>query len=303
MTKIADRFRPFSHLPGTQFPLPFSTLGVQVFPAALVVLPESRWIPLKIEGPVLQFTATLDLEKGVITVLGQSQRGYFRYSLFSKNGAVYFFQDKGEALFEQLAKELPPPPSLERISFGSSKKLDWELVKRRRDLKEILPVWFRLGQMIPPQEFKQEPSLLQSGDFETLFHAGFSGIFYPESTDITHSGLLLPPIGKGENPFVSLSEGYKKIRSWLIQEGESCAILPQAPYPQGRAAYLKTAFGSVDFEWTKGRLRKVWIDCQKDSSFTFPKSLKSCRLKGNRLDLKKPLVLTQGKYFLDRFEE
>lgn len=310
MIKIALRFCPFSHLPGTKFPIPFSTKGVQIFPSALVLLPENLLIPLAIKGPVSKFTSTLDLERGVIKVFGESEEGYFRYYLFSKKGELCFFQDKGTPIFPKNLmpeEKLRVSPHFERISFGSSKKLDWDLVKRRGDLKEILPVWFQLGQMIPIQDFKGEPSLLERGQLELLFNAGFSGILYPEKEDVTHSGLSLPPLGESENPFVSLTEGYKIIRSkLLIEEENTCYILPSFPYPEGRAIGLKTKFGSVDLEWTKGFLRKMWIHCEHTqmTTFAFPKTHKSCHLDDKKLNLNCVLDLSaSNEYFLDHFKE
>ena len=59
---IAERFKPFSHTPGTKYILPYSTLTVQVFPTLIRV--EEREIPLELTGPVVDFTAQIDLEKG-----------------------------------------------------------------------------------------------------------------------------------------------------------------------------------------------------------------------------------------------
>ena len=304
------RLCPFSHLPGARFPIPFSKKGVQIFPSKLLILPEHQWMPLAIQGPVSKFTSSLDLERGVIKVFGETKEGYFRYYLFSENETLCFFQDKGQPLLPQnltLKKKLPIPFILERISFGSSKKLDWDLVKRRNDLKEILPVWFRLGQMIPSIKSSKEASLLCQEQWELLFSTGFSGILYPEAEDVTHSNLALPPIGKNDNPFISLIEGYKRIRKKLLYEEENlCVVLPTFLFPQGRAIGLKTTFGSVDLEWCKNRLRKVLLRCDHSQKvhFVFPKGNKRCRLANKKLNLNCVLDLSaSNEYFLDHFEE
>lgn len=298
--KNSERFRPFSHLPGEKFPLPYSLEGVQIFPAAICLLAEHRVIPLNIDGPVQNFTSTLDLERGVIQVHGVETRGHFRYFLFCLEDKIYRFQDRGEPVFFKdapllEAQKLPSFQEKERISFGSTKTLDWELVKRRANLTEILPIWFHLGQMIPPQNSS-------SVDLEKQFLSGFSGIFYPEKQNF-----LGYDVEAGD-----LHGGYQKIRSLLLQEDQqSCRMLSSRISPHGRALGFKTSFGTVDFEWTKHEMRRMWIRCTQSKSveFHFPKLQKSCRLESNAhlkctMHLNKTLDLRANTdYFLSHFQK
>lgn len=321
--KIADKIRPFSHLPGTKLPLPFSEKGIQVFPSALRILPENKLIPLNISGPVKNFTSVLDLEKGIITVFGNAASGYFRYHIFAREDEICFFQDRGNPVLSESAplvsvEKLPASKKFEKFSLGSNKTLDWELVKRRQALEEILPVWYRLGQMVKCPFEHGSPSLLQdlvqsSGlpttqHFLNLFHAGFSGILYPELQE--HLGFNHSPIGEDLSNIV---EGFNKIRSLLIVESESkCAILPEILlyFPHGKITGLQTSFGEIDIEWTKNHIRQMVIRSKSQSKvhFLFPKRHVSCRLKTADLQLSLSLnctidLRTDTHYFLSHFQE
>lgn len=326
--KIADVIRPFSHLPGTKFPLPFSNHGIQVYPASLRLLPENKLIPLNINGPVKNFTCMLDLERGTVKVFGEALSGYFRYYIFAVEDKVCFYQDRGSPILPEeaslaRAEKLPASKKFEKFSLGSNKTLDWELVKRRKSLEELLPVWYRLGQMVKCPYEKGPPSLLQdliqstgmqaALSFLNLFQAGFSGIFHPELIDNSYLGFNLQPLGAGQNPFSSLVEGFNKIRSLLILENEStCAILPEILlfFPHGKVTGMQTSFGKIDVEWTKNHIRQMVIHCEVPSKihFSFPKTHKNCRLKLPDLNLNLSLNCTldlraDTHYFLSHFQE
>lgn len=87
---IAERLRPFTHIPGNVFILPGSTLRVQVFPALLRIHDISQPshplvadVSLDIQGPLNDFIAMQDLESGTIFVWGNSPKGFVRYSIVS----------------------------------------------------------------------------------------------------------------------------------------------------------------------------------------------------------------------------
>lgn len=325
---IDERLRPFSHLPGTKMPLPFSEKGVQVFPAAIRMLPENKLIPLKISGPVKNFTCMLDLERGVIKVFGEAVSGYFRYYIFAEDEKVCFFQDRGNPVLTEdqslvFADKLSPSKKFEKFSLGSNKTLDWELVKRRNQLEEILPVWFRVGQMFKCSFEHGSESLLQEmlistglpskAAFLNFFQTGFSGVFQPEQVDNSYLGMTMPPLESNQNTLSGLVEGYNKIRSLMILEKESdCAILPEILlfFPHGKIAGIHTSFGEIDVEWTKNHIRQMVIHCKHPSKvhFSFPKTHKNCRLKTADLHLNLSLNCTldlraDTRYFFSHFQE
>lgn len=189
--EIAERLRPFSHLPGTTFVLPASSLGVVVFPCLIrfhdltgsipIVLGE---IALDLEGPIDDFTALLDLENGKLKVWGKSAKGYFRYTikalehvlgvavllekapqdeliikcrgrLSSEETSITLGNEVviSERIFNANTVSFDFLQEMERLSLGNHKLQDWELVRRRCSFTEIFPIWHRLG-MILSSQFK-----------------------------------------------------------------------------------------------------------------------------------------------------
>lgn len=329
--KIDARFRPYSHSPGVRFPIPYTCLGVQVYPSALRVFPSGELIPLAIQGPVDQFTAILDLEKGCIQVFGKAATGYFRYFLFGKGEKVCFKQDKPQAgvlpsktpflLVDEMHSIVPR----EKLYLGVSKALEWESVVKRRNMAEILPIWFYLGQMVPDtfkvaeerlsllQEFLNAPVDAFEPSFFSVFDTGFSGLFFPVAEDSNFLGYPLEPVPSDANPFILLSEGAKKLRSLFFLENNEIAYIVNGAlyhFKQGKMINIQTSFGSCDLEWTKGMMRRMIIRCSKGGkySFVFPKTHDSCRVTFNSVqmtwDLTSPLDLEGGmEYFFDRFQK
>lgn len=180
---IAERLRPFSHLPGSITLLPGSSYQVQFFPCLIRVFDLNRIQPhlvcelkLRLKGPVDQFTLFNDLEKGCLAVSGKGCEGWLRYRLIghSKGKGVRFVLDKapkGELAIERegvlsllkekeqmdflVFEEVFHPfqiPDCERLSLGNHKGQDWDLIRRRFDLTELFPLVHRLGQMFPFQQ-------------------------------------------------------------------------------------------------------------------------------------------------------
>ncbi len=312
---IAERLRPFSHLPGASCVIPWSSFKVQAFPALLLFenlnTSEKHEYKLDWKGPVKEFTLELDLEKGVVWVYGKTLEGHRRICIEMQEAGIAI--DKKLVVSE--ARLLPHP--VERLSLGMSKKLDWELVLRRQEMAEILPIWFRLGQMVPSSGITslfQECDKLDVTDmYLKLFLIGFEGILAPRLSDTTHQGIVseFP-----ESPLVLLTEGAKYIRALFFKEtAESWDFLPclSPEFHAGRFVQLTTQAGDkIDFEWSKKLLQKVVIHSESDREIfmSLPKPLKSCRLrtslkeKGSRHLMERPLrLLPNQKIFLDRFEK
>lgn len=187
--EIAERLRPFSHLPGTAFLLPGTALSVAVYPTLLRIhdLANAKRLLLaeitcNLKGPIEGFTSILDLEKGELRIFGTSQQGYFRYHLKAINesagialhvekvphhplcfqsGGIWQAQQAtmqagdtlliGSKVENTLSSETTSSSTstLERLSLGNHKQQDWELVRRRLSFDEIFPIWHRLGQLVP----------------------------------------------------------------------------------------------------------------------------------------------------------
>lgn len=365
---IAERLRPFCHLPGTATILPGLGFHIQIFPCLIRIshLHSSQpylltELKLNIKGLVEQFTIFNDLEKGRITVSGKTVDGWLRYHLVSslQNKGVrllvekapnkvlmvedgshqHSLSEKGELnLFRQNENEIFEPyrvPLCDRLSLGNHKAQDWELIKRRCDLTEILPLVHRLGQLVPfveaPNSLEGTLSLLEDcresfvnerpEKGERTWHRFLMGCFnqllVPQLKDVNHQGLIDSQLSLSYNlsPLILLSEGSSLIRKLFIQqENDQLAILPyllpslhcgrllQAPLEGG---------GWISIEWTKKRVRRLVIYSEKDQELAmkFRSDVRSYRLrqteqdKGVRVACRDSLHVKQNEFYLfDNFQ-
>lgn len=322
--KIAKKLRPFCHLPGTCCLIPFSQWQVEVFPSLLkfknLVSGAFQEMPIHFIGPLLDFTVELDLEGGCIRVFGHTQAGYRRYQIFMKKEGICLHFDKEKREVVIPAEFVEIEASQERLSLGREKQLDWELVKRRKDMREILPLLFRLGQIVPRMERMSMPppaSKLEIEDyFLKLFLVGFKGMLMPSLIDIEHQGISLSLHTFFHSPFQLVHETKNQIRALFFQEEEnSFSFLPLlAPsFHEGRMMDIKTSQGdTISFEWSKKLLRQVVIDPGKKRTVELKvqKELKSYRLRyqlkerGRRKSVHDALLWEEGKtLYLDCFEK
>jgi len=302
--KIAEKLRPFTHQPGMKVPLPGSKWILQVFPTLIKVFDGKEVVqdwPLDVQGPVKDFTVQLDLVKGCVHVFGQAQNGSFRKTVYPGESGISFAPTEASK-------------SVERLSLGSHKSQNWLGVTRRGDLKEILPVWFQLGQMISriDQDSSGGTFSLLKPDVESLTRlwlAGFEGLMTPRIEDTDLQGFNLPPVDPSLSPLPLLSDGWKVIRSLFFKE-ETLAILPHVPkeFHCGRLIGLQTHNKlTINIEWSKKQLRRMEVMSQEDSALKllFPKELKSYRIeKEKRISTDNFLELEKGKwYILDNFRK
>lgn len=346
---ISERLKPFSHLPGTQMVLPGTSLQFEIYPALVKISDLSRpnsgpisLIP-KIAGPVKEFTVMLDLEKGFIKVWGHSAKGYFRYRICSKGSDWALMMEKtpnGGLEWDSSTGTVPHieyiPPLTDRLSLGNHKSQDWDLVVRRQDLTEILPIWLRLGQLVPlsdPAPYPQQGTLqlLKKcidlieeknrvevyGSLLNLFNAGFRGILSPRLEDDHYQGFHLSRVeAEGINPLILLTEGARLIRSLFIQHQENQVdILPAIPPDFHCGRLIQETIGDaaiIDMEWTKKTIRRMNLKVlqSKNLHISFPKNIKRLRVRKGEKDRGKvefaPLTLAmeQGNtYLLDNFEK
>jgi len=331
---IAERYRPFSHQPGTSSVLPGTNLRFQIFPSLVRVFEEDTVVSeinLAVLGPVKDFTVQLDLEKGRIRVWGTASTGYMRYSIYPASTQEKFVlvQETGEKDKAPECKKV----TLERLSLGSSKAQDWDMVKRRFDMTEILPVWFFLGQQIEEKDcapaegtaaFLHECRRAIISDdsrrllepFKLLFQSGFDGILAPRKTDSDHQGFHLPPVASDFSSIALLSDGAKLIRSLFFSYNDCVVdILPALPveFHSGRFIDLKCGTqGTLDMEWTKKAIRRVIFRANENGviRFALSREINQFRLRlsetdrGQKLEPGTPIEIVAGKtYYLDRFEK
>ncbi|MFT4552401.1 MAG: hypothetical protein ACI9S8_001026 [Chlamydiales bacterium] len=336
-------------------------------------LPKSE-ISIGINGPMKEFTVRQDLEQGFVLVWGKTPDGFIRYRITAEKGgmAINFEKTpkdglsvtcsnselaklfrKDEEKLSTLSKAVAEKDTLlittntdvsnrevltgcckERLSLGSHKAQDWDMIVRRQDLREIFPAWLRLGQMSPSlgngtslqgaaalfktcadvsEERKTE---ILHDAFLNLFKVGFEGMFSPRLEDKFHQGFSLPEIEGVSEPFFLLQEGAKAIKSLFVKtEGAIIDVLPALPPQFFCGRYLNIdcdGLATLDLEWSKKRVRKMSFTAEKDGEiqFKFHRHLKTFRLRKGRKDRGRVMkcgdlmTCVAGKqYMLDNFEK
>lgn len=353
---IADRLRPYTHSLGARCLLPGTSLACEIFPTRISIWDLSKTLPkhledinIDLEGPVADFTVLQELEKGHIDVFGQSQKGYFRYLITGRSeGGLQVVVKKFPECSRKPEKELYcehtspkiSPIAFENLSFGCSKAQEWPAIRRRSNLQEILPFWYRLGlwSELPNLAYSKPidavggaASLLaelekhisdrnlvgmESG-FQKLLSVGFEGMFSPRYEDGEHQGILLPPVDVTsiDSPLLLLSYGQKLIRSMLISSSDSEIDILPALLPElhcGRLLNVELPnVGRIDLEWSKKTIRRIAFHPSQTNHalrFIFHKGISACRLqvanKGikQRYCSREPFDFICGKsYFFDNF--
>lgn len=340
--RIAERLRPFTCLPGMMIPLPGSSLFVQVFPARISVFDASQTplrcvqdIPLRIRGPVDHFTAQLDLESGVVRVWGFSKTGFFRYGIQGSLEGFSIQVEKDTAPSMEMPEQtsvVQEEAFLPRLSLGSHKKQDWELVLRRRDFRDIMPLWYRLGKMMPemPRAASGTAALVEGCRdavtcgkpegiilaFDVLFRAGFTGLLAPTLVDEAFQGIVpADEVPKKESPMSLLTEGAALIESLFVKRvDDTVEILPTLPpeFHCGRMVDVPCSMGLLNLEWRKKLIRRmIWTStCEDVVTFRFRPNMKTFRLRrdakdvGTRFACGVPITISKGQtLWLDCFEK
>lgn len=246
MIHIATKLRPFSHLFGAKCLLPGTDTVVEAFPNVLRV--GTKEIPLNISSG---FTLQQDLTRNCVWVFGKNVR---------------------------IKLEGVSQGKIERLSLGSHKSQDWDMVLRRMDMNEILPVLYDLGQKSKPGE------PISISCYETFYRESFDGIAVPRSC--------------------CLRETFEKIRSHFILENDlEIVLLPDNPFPHGRLLNVQTKFGTFDLEWTKGKIRKAVFHPQMTGEISFPHRFrKKIQQHEKGIVMNGSLSFETGKrVYLDRF--
>jgi hypothetical protein len=355
---ISEQLRPFSHLPGTSVILPGWGCQVEVFPCLIRFYDLKMAIPilikelrLDLKGPIQQFTVCNDLEKGRITISGITADGWIRYHLISSQnheGGIRLLAEKvplgGFPIYQEQEQHLLhdkewidilgknsffepyQTPPCDRLSLGNHKAQDWEFVKRRLNLTEILPFWHRLGQLIPPvtsqgvneralllleacrRSFIEEKPEDAQQIWLNLFRGGFKSLLIPQIEDSDYQGLIpqQPLVSLNISPLILLVEGARLIRHLFFQqEKDKIAILPYLlpALPCGRLLDVSLeGGGSLSLEWTKKTIRCLILSSEHDQelSFKFRSHVRSYRLRQSTTDKGKRISCDQTSLFLKK---
>jgi len=313
---ISQKLRPFSHRPGVACLIPGTCLSVEAFPTLLRFA--GFEYPIDVKGPIKNFTLIQDLERNCVFISGDGKDRSYRFRLQAFNGGFELFSQKPkEKKIFAFSLSFFLPLTWEKLSLGSHKSQDWDLVMRRSDLKEILPVIFGLGQKIPlmnKQPSGSILSLLNEAQLQDFCSVAFSDILVPREKDEQHLGLV-PSDEKFEGrPFILLQEAFLLIRSLFFRQNERrLEFLPSTLFASGRLINLQVpGVGEIDMEWASYRLRRVVIraNCSGELLFTFPQDVSCFRftvsksLKHKKHLVGDPFLVKMGyTYFLDRFQK
>lgn len=342
---ISDRFRSFSHKAGHQVLVPGTLVALQVFPTELVwgfLGGEKRSLVLYLKGPMDPFTVEQDLDARLVRIYGQSQQGYFRMSVrraesgelmlhFEKTpvGGILTTHAKETSCFSSGdvfpldLMESKQILSQERLFLGLSKQKEWERIRDRQDLREILPLWHALGRTVPmeKEEKKFFPVLeeaINKREKQVVYNllistylAHFSAGFFPRKEDWEKQGIA-PLIDCATD---LLPRGSESIRSLFFQENADVwYFLPclLSQFASGKMTGIRTKTGcNIDFEWTKHRLRKVKVTVPQEQEIRwhFPSEVKTFRIRCSYKDRGKVLsaqspsfIVPEGEVWLDLFQ-
>lgn len=218
MIRIAERYRPFSHKPGASCVVPGTDYVVHAYPGLIRVSKDNETIA---ELPITlkkSFLLTQDLEQGFVSISGE-----------------FFVDETGNITL----KKPVPRPTHERLSLGSSKAQNWDYIRERKDLREILPLWHKLASYYPYQHTIPNHYL-------NLYLSYFNPYFVPREKDEEHHGIYKDPL---EKPYTLFSQ--KGVRSFLIEEKKDEIIIKRTPFTSGRIINAQTSVGTIHYEWTK----------------------------------------------------
>ena len=248
-----------------------------------------RTVDLGLTGPVKGFTLQQDLEKRLCRVFGVEKSGFFELHVFREGNDLSLKWVRGKKKGEKvvLMGLTPSETSLksyEKISLGSSKKQDVDLMWRRANMIEVLPILYALSQNVPlPSEEKLTHLPQTEEEFSHFVKGGFDSLFVPKRGDERHLGIFCEQIPDSCSPLHRLKEFKSAFRALFIKEEEGkVVLLPNLPkkFLSGRFLGVKVEGATIDVEWRKGTIHSVIISPDKEIelSIVWPKEIRSFRI-------------------------
>jgi hypothetical protein len=313
--EIANKLIAFSKsTSGVRVVLP-GTFFVFIIHPAFIEVEGQETLALEVEGPVLDFTVSLDLLKADIHVYGITKKGYIHYRIYAHNNSYAF-----ETIKDQTSKLPFSKKSLlekkeihfERLSLGVHKKQEVESFEKRQDLKEILPFLFLLGQHYKKSHLLLSHKPKSYQELFELYFLTFKGFFVPKLN--LHLGIK-NSIENEALPLSFSSDFSGLIRDLFIKEDKDILyILPSLfpQFPSGRMVDIKLFEGKMllSLEWSKKKIAKVIIKTLQPLKFSlhFPSEVDRFRVRSclkdaatvlfNKTELK---IDGQKILYLDRF--
>lgn len=313
--EISNKFIPFSQrLDGIEVILP-KTNDIFIIHPALIIVKDKENIVLPIEGPVNNFTVSLDILRAEIHVYGSTKKGYIHYKIFASEKGYAFetLKDQTSKLpFKKKSSVTRSEPCFEKLSLGIHKKQDVDAMQKRADLKELLPFVFLISQHIT-----KSSSLIHKNpkDYQELiqwYQLSFKSFFIPYLN--RYLGI--------ENffntqflPIDYLGDFGQIIRDLFIEEkNENLYILPHLfpEFPCGRMTDIKLFDGKIflSMEWSKKKIAKVILKTKHTLKLNlhFPSEVDRFRVRSSfkdtgRVMFNKTELVIDGQQilYLDRF--
>lgn len=364
-----EPLRPFCHLPGISALLPGTSYEVQCFPTRLKLYHLKQSHPvfqstcqMHLKGPVHPFTVCQDLERGRLTLSGQTAEGWFLYHLLptadgtgivlhlirAPGGQLVCEGEKGTITLSEgerieWMKSGNGPSTLlpfqqGSLSLGNHKQQDWEAIRRRASLTELLPLWQRAASWVMPPLLRPDSNggtlallhaceaTVASGHpertdrhWQQLVRVAFRGLLVPQLDDVYYQGVV-PPLSNTQeehgSPLWLLIEGAQALQQLFIDQRDDCIailphLLPSLPYGRWSQVRLKGGRGEISFEWTKKTLRRLFLTAHTEGTLSLQLGphIRHYRLQRmgmthrERRVAQTPLPLEAGMtYLLDRFE-
>jgi hypothetical protein len=365
------------YLPGSPYILTIYPTHIAILQIEANLIHKVASIDWELQGPVHNFTYALDLDRERISVWGEAKQGYFHYTIRAllsplgleitldralAQGISYqltynhpyssttlpksaLLQRKEKIIVTKNAENCPSTiqyyqvQNCQTLSFGFHKALEWENILRRNELSELIPIWFRLTQLLPPmiETIANLPSegaftllkncyiLVQQGEklaleqeLLNLFNYSIKDLGVSQLEDTYFQGINCPPLSAGNHltGLHLLKSVYHLLLMLFIKTVDSSIhILPTLlpSFKAGRALNLPCGLlGTIDMEWRKDSIRRVYFHANTTQTihFVFPSFIKSYRLgTGNKQMIKKqaiglPLNVIAGQtYSFDYFEK
>ena len=352
--KIDQKYAPFTHVPGSFLMIPKSMYRMQVFPTKLCIehvdTKKVTELDVLITGPIKNFTVICDLEKGCVRISGTSIEGYFYYAIFAgkksidlhvkrspKEGMTFRIGSKEHHLSSKETHSIIKENSIsltetkERISFGNFKQQDFDKIKSRQDISEIIPLLMFYERYLPQKIKPLDISIPLMDELErfiaakdrmkleqailNIFNVHFDGIFTTVFHDKNHLGLTAAIDSMGINSFIILKRLIDLLKSLFIQvDGNNINILPVLPvsFHAGRYTDINAGDISVGIEWSKKLIKKMEVSSKIAGEYKLhlQRGIKSYRIRKNtkergiKMRVSNSLMIpNEGILYLDRFEK
>ncbi|MBI5274485.1 MAG: hypothetical protein HY860_05480 [Chlamydiales bacterium] len=327
--KIATKMITFTHSYGSTVLLPASSCAITAYPTKVIIediiTHKIQEFDIALTGPVKNFCLIQDMEKGHVRICGNYREGFALFTIELKDG-IHFFAKKAptcikgfshhiQGLFSATSQTTP------KLDLGISKKLDLDCIRYRLDVREIVPVLFKLSTLTstpnPTQKIEipllvklqtaiQCHDKLHLGEIlKQIYLAYFSKGLVPRFIDGEYQGIINDMPFMKENPLDILEQLSSLIASMFCTKVDNkLIILPSIPkeFVCGRGLHFQVEDMSVSFLWKSNLLQRLIIENGSDVDIMIEsKGIKQYRYRSKFHSTKDSIFLKKGIHYFDRF--